>query len=257
MLAALRFLIVAMVLIHGMLMPPRTLGQGPVVDQQAEKAAADDPPEEQPSIEFLKPLINVELAFVKRACELTDDQMNPIIAAAKKAHQAMADIVIKRDAGGEDFLDKHKVIFTGPGGELMAVNPYKRIRDDVAQFLKPLVTAEQYALFTVESRSRDSYERETATAFLLNLLDTKLVLSMQQREQMHKILMANWKEIDLHWLDSYVMPPSSFPPTPDHLIIPILSDSQRELFISQPRDRIHVDIDVEELLTFTEQWIDK
>ena len=253
-LAAARFFIIAAMFIHGMLTCPITLGQEPGVEQQAV-----EPDAKKPSIEFLKPLINVELSFIKRVCDLTDDQMKPIVAAAKEAHQAMAGIVMKRDTAGDDFFTINKVVFSGPNGELMVVNPYKRIRDDVAEFLKPLVTAEQHSKFVEETRLRDAYERETAIAFVLNLLDSRLALSMHQREQMHKKLMTDWKYIDLHWLDCYVMPTSSFPPAPDQLITPILSGSQRKLFESQQRELmlIHVHIDDEDPLRFNEQWLDQ
>jgi hypothetical protein len=191
-----RFLIIAKLLILGMLTCNAVFGQEPAAEQPAEK-----PDAKKPSIAFLKPLVNVELSFAKLACELTNDQMKPIVAEAKKAHQAMADIVIKQEAAGDDFFTKNNVIFSGPNEQLMVVNPFKRIRDDVAKLLKPLVTEEQYAKFAEESRLREEYERETAVQLLLNLLDLKLVLSAEQRKRLHEKLMAQWQDLDLHILD--------------------------------------------------------
>ena len=242
-----RFSIIAKLLILGMLACSTTLGQEP----------AEKPDAEKPSIEFLKPLINVELSFAKLACELTDDQMKPIVAEAKKAHQAMADIVMKQEAAGDDFFTKNEVVFSGPNDEVMVVNPFKRIRDDIAKLLKPLVTEEQYAKFAEESRLRDEYERETAVQFLLNLLDLKLVLSLEQRKRLHEKLMAQWQDIDIHILDSSIMNQDGFPPAPDHLIIPELNASQQKLLIAQTRDSTHVYIGEDELFNAVEGWLDQ
>lgn len=242
-----RFLIIAAISLSAMLTCSTIFSQEPAKKPDAKK----------PSIEFLKPLINVELSFVKRACELTDDQMKPIVAAAKNAHQAMAGIVMKQDAVGDDFLTINKVVFSGPNEELMVVNPFKRIRDDVAKLLKPSVTEEQYAKFTEEVRSRDEYERETAIAFLLNLLDLKLVLSLEQRKRLHEKLMVQWKDLDWHILDSSIMNSDGFPPTPDDLIIPELNDAQQKLLNAQTRDSVHVYIGADELFNSAEQWLDQ
>jgi len=242
-----RFLIIAAISLSAMLTCSATLGQEP----------ADNPDVKKPSITFLKPLVNVELSFAKLACELTDDQMKPIVAEAKKAHQAMADIVIRQDAAGDDFYTKNKVIFSGPNDEVMVVNPFKRIRDDVAKLLKPLVTEEQYAKFAEESRLREEYERETAVQFLLNLLDLKLVLSLEQRKRLHEKLMAQWQDLDLHTLDSSIMNQDGFPPAPDHLIIPELNASQQKLLNAQTRDSTHVYIGEDELFNSVEGWLNQ
>ncbi|HBJ35936.1 MAG TPA: hypothetical protein DDZ51_14545 [Planctomycetaceae bacterium] len=242
-----RFLVIAAISLPALLTCSVTLGQEP----------ADNPDAKTPSIAFLKPLVNVELSFAKIACELTDDQMKPIVAEAKKAHQAMADIVIRQDAAGDDFFTKNNVIFTGPNDQLMVVNPFKRIRDDVAKLLKPLVTEDQYTKFTEESRLREEYEREAAVHFLLNLLDLKLVLSTEQRKRLHEKLMAQWQDLDLHILDSSIMDQNDFPPAPDHLIIPELNDSQQKLLVAQTRDSTHVYIGEDELLNSVEGWLDQ
>jgi hypothetical protein len=139
----------------------------------------------------------------------------------------------------------------------MVVNPYKRIQADVAKILKPLVTEDQYAKFTEESRLRDEYERESAVRFLLNLLDLKLVLSLEQRNRLHEKLMVQWKDLDWHTLDSSIMNSDSFPPAPDHLILPDLNDSQQKLLKAQNRDSVHVYIGADELFNSAEQWLDQ
>jgi len=64
-----------------------------VTEQAAEDAGAEIEPAKKTAPEFLKPLINVELSFVKRVCDPSDVQMKAIVAAVKDARKAMADIV--------------------------------------------------------------------------------------------------------------------------------------------------------------------
>ena len=229
----------------------------PIEDSNAKISA---PAKAGPS--FFKPMINAELSFVQLVCEANDDQMKAIVAAAKDAHKAMAELVsvnkrFGNDPFGHDPNEIAKIKFVGPNGQWILANPYQRVRDDMTKLLKPLVTEQQYARYVAETREREQYEREAAIGILINALDINLALSAEQREQLHEILSKESKDLDLHWLDVYYMNTTSIPPMPDHLFVSILSTSQRERLCAQHRENVFASVHNEKPAEFNDGWLEK
>ena len=209
---------------------------------------------EKAAPEFLKPLINVELSFVKRVCEPTDDQMAAIVVAAKDAHEAMASILTDQ---GQAFnpLGRNQQIFMGPNQERMSVNPYIRVREDVANLLKPLLSAEQYTRFVAEAKSRDEYERDAAVGTVLEMLDAKLILSPDQQTQLQEKLSADETLPDLHTLSVYSSNTQFMPQLSERLITPVLTEAQKQIWSSLIRVSIHQNISQGNTEGFTEDWL--
>jgi len=207
-----------------------------------------------PNLDFLKPLINVELSFVKRVCEPTDDQMAAIVVAAKDAHEAMASILTDQ---GQAFnpLGRNQQIFMGPNQERMSVNPYIRVREDVANLLKPLLSAEQYTRFVAEAKSRDEYERDAAVGTVLEMLDAKLILSPEQQTQLQEKLSADETLPDLHTLSVYSSNTQYMPQLSERLITPVLTEAQKQIWSSLNRISFHQSILQGNSEGFTEDWL--
>lgn len=228
-----------------------------VTEQAAEDAGAEIEPAKKTAPEFLKPLINVELSFVKRVCDPSDVQMKAIVAAVKDAHKAMADIVKENgELDDDDHQRQHNEIkFVGPDGEWVLANPYRRIREDMARLLKPIVSQQQYARYMDETKAREEYERETAIGILIGLLDSKLALSAEQRGRLQKTFQNDLKEVDIHWLVSFDASATSLPPLPDQLFAPALDEAQQKILASLPRDRMYAGIYNDGLVEFAEEWL--
>jgi hypothetical protein len=207
-----------------------------------------------PAPDFLKPLINLELSFVKRVCDPTDEQMTAIIAAAKEAHEAMANILTDQRQAFEN-RGIQREIFMGPNNQRMNVNPFKRVREDVAKLLKPLVSEQQYASYTEEANSRDEYERAAAVDTLLEMLDAKLLLSPDQQTQLHEKMSTSDTLPDLHTLIVYSSNTQYLPQLPDQLITPILSATQKQIWSSLNRVSIHQNLSQGNPTGFTEDWL--
>jgi hypothetical protein len=239
-----RFLIIANLLILGMLTCNTTLGQEPADNLDAKKS----------SLAFLKPLINVELSIVKRVCEPTDEQMTTIIAAAKDAHQAMANLITDQPQGFDPF-GTNQELFMGPDGQWMSANPFKRVREDVARLLKPLVSVEQFAKYSEEAQAREDFEGKVAVGMLLNLLDEKLSLSKDQQEVLREKMMTEKMLPDMHTLKTFSINVQYMPHLPDHQIIPILTDPQKKIWSTLQRSNVYQGLPQGNEYGFKEDWL--
>jgi hypothetical protein len=231
----------------------RAAAQIAVVEAEKEQPEGD---KEAP--ECFRPLINIELSFVKRVCEPTDEQMDKIVAAAKEAHKAMASVVTPQGAAMA-IRAGGIMMFMGPEGERMTVNPYHRVREDVAKLLEPLVAPEQYAKYVEEAKLRDEYERDAAIGIVLDMIDARLVLSAEQRKEIGQKLMNDWKEVDLQWLQNYRNNPQYMPVMPDELILPTLTEAQRKLWTAATRQKVTMfaNLGQDSAFGFTEEWLKK
>lgn len=224
-----------------------------VEDASAETEPANDAEDQAP--DFLVPIMNVELSLVKRICEPNDVQMKAIVVAAKKAHQAMADIVEQPEEFDDDQPRSSSVKFMGPNGESVLANPYVRVRQDMAKLLKPIVSEPQYARYTEEVKAREEYERETAIALVVKILDAKLAFSADQRERVQKTFRSEAKDIDIHWLVLADTNGDLLPPLPDQLFVPVLNDAQQKLLASLRRENVIPGIFDAGLIEFGEEWL--
>ena len=208
------------------------------------------------AVDFLKPLVNAELSFVKRVCDPTDEQMTAIVAAAKEANEALASIVQdQRQPQAVDPFGRRQEMFIGPNNQRMSVNPFKRVREDVAKLLQPLVSAEQYSRYTAEAKARDEFERDAVVETLLEMLDTKLVLSPDQQTQLREKLGADDTLMDLHSLAIYRSNAQYLPQLPETLIVPILTASQKQVWNSLNRVNIQQSIVQGNPTGFAEEWL--
>lgn len=141
----------------------------------------------------------------------------------------------------------------------MSVNPYHRVREDMAKLLEPLVSPEQYAKYVEEARLRDEYERDAAVGIVLGMIDAKLALSADQRKAIYEKLMEEWKDIDLQWLQNYRNNPQYMPQMPDELISPVLTERQKELWIAATLQKVtmYANLGQGNPAGFTEEWLKK
>lgn len=173
-------------------------------------------------LKFLKPVVNVELSFIKRACDPSEEQMKAIVAAATEAYEATGDMI----AEDPQRIQAGQVQIRGPNNELLNENPFHRIRRDAREYLKPLVSNEQYARYQTEADQRDKFERSAAVAMVVGMIDEKIALTDEQRPQTTDLLMEKWKDIDLQSIQNYVYNPQYVPQLPSGTIETVLTKRQ-------------------------------
>lgn len=174
-------------------------------------------------LEFLKPLINLEISFIKRACQPNDQQMAAIISAATEAYEGTGDML---DESNPRFLDANRVRVLGPGNEQLNENPYDRIRRDAARYLQPLVSKDQYERYQTESKYREEFERRAVVGMIVGLIDDKIAMAEQQRIEMAEMLMPENDGFDLQSLQVYTYNPQYLPSLPSKVVAKIFTEKQ-------------------------------
>lgn len=205
---------------------------------------------------FLKPLINLELSFIKRVCRPTDEQMNEIVAAAEQAFAKMSDIV--QDDNNRVIRVNQgmmQVLVMGPNSERLTQNPYSRIRKDAAQYLQPILDKQQYAKYVEEAKQRDLFERESAVGIGVTLIDDKLCLQDEQRTKLFDQLLQKWTHIDILQMQMYLYNPQYIPSIDNRVLLSVLTESQMEAWRSYSATTMYIHIGHQQEAGLGEEWI--
>lgn len=168
------------------------------------------------NLDFLKPLINHEISFAKRACSPTKEQLQQIVQAATKAHAAMRDMV-NRNNQRVIVNGQQQVHFNGPNGEQMHGNPYDRVRKDASKYLKTILPAEKFEQYAAQSKARIAYERSVTVSIAMDLLDRRVGLLEEQREPIRQVLEEELK-LDMSMMSIYLYNPQFSPAWPNKVL---------------------------------------
>jgi hypothetical protein len=229
--------------------------QGRLRDEAVEvEVAVRAPKANEPPLEFMKPLYNTEISFVKRVCNPSDQQMKDIIAAVKTAYQATGDM--DDDPNNINF-QAGQVRIMGPGNEQLNENPYRRVRRDAKNHLKEPLSDEQYAKYLLEVKQRDDFERGAAIEIVVGLIDDKLPLTGPQRNELVQGLLDKWNDVDLQSVQNYVYNPEYVPQLPPGVIDKVLTKKQMSTWrtLNVMNISFHVGFNNGQNMTLDEEWI--
>lgn len=182
-------------------------------------------------VEQLRPLVNVELGFIKRVCDPTDEQKQKIAAAVEESLEAMSDIVgaPQKPFGG---FGGGVVMARAANGQELKENPSTRIRRDLADTIRPLLSEQQFAAYETELEKRDQFRREAAVSMAVELIDRHLALTDDQRLRITERLLEKWQGAENLSMQTYVNNPQYVPPAPEVVVQPELDDAQRRAWKS-------------------------
>lgn len=202
-----------------------------------EVAAAGFAPAPNPAdiIDQLRPLMNIELGFLKRVCDPTDEQKRKIAAAAEECLQGMNDIVgAKRNNpfGGDLGGGGGAVVVMAANGQQLNENPFTRIRRDLREAVRPLLSEQQFEEYVTEAEKRERFQREAVVGITIELIDRHLVLSDDQRAKVMERLLENWQGAENLAIETYVHNPQYVPPVPEALVQRELNDAQLRVWKS-------------------------
>ncbi len=234
----------------------RVMGfQGRLRDEAVEVEVAVRPPKaNEPPLEFMKPLYNAEISFVKRVCNPSDQQMKDIIAAVKTAYQTTGEM--DDDPNNINF-QAGQVRIMGPGNEQLNENPYRRVRRDAKNHLKEQLSDEQYAKYLVEAKQRDDFERGAAIEIVVGLIDDKIPLAEPERSELVRELLDKWDDVDLQSVQNYVYNPEYMPQLPPGVIDKVLTKKQLATWrtLNVTNISFHIGFNNGQNLTLDEEWI--
>lgn len=226
--------------------------QAVLVEALAIAAPAKDKDGKPKAPAFIKDLINVELSFIKRVADPTDQQMDAIVKAATKALGDMGDIV--RDPNNR-VVRANQVNVMGPNGQQLTENPYPRIRKEALEYTKSVLDKSQYQRYESESKSRAEYERDAVIRIAIGIIDDKVVLSDEQRDKLDEKLSTSWKPMDIQQMQTYLHNPQYVPSLPRGLMTGILTRSQLNAWTTANATTMYINIGVQTNNGLGEEWI--
>jgi hypothetical protein len=219
-------------------------------------------PVEQQFFERLKPLVTVELALAERVCNLDALQRKELEDAgeecAKKAAQQLAgpgqQVIIRgarvgRVAGGGGVafggggFGGGGFVPNGPAGS-SPKTARELLDDNIAEVIKAKFSDGASASYSKELDNRRGERKEMIVENIVALIDSKLVLTAEQREAIGKSLLANLPDSQMPQLQILMSDGSgSIPMIPENCLLPHLRDTQRVVWQSLPNRNMQYGFD--------------
>ena len=170
-----------------------------------------------------RPLLVIELNFIRQACDLKPEQRPKIKAAGEAAVTQVVRRMAeqqRRAMRGGNFVER----------DAPPANPRQFILDALAKALKETLTEDQLARYTEESAKRTALRKRAATQCAIALIDSQLCLTVEQREKITESVSANWQPQWESWLTLSQYGGQYFPTIPDQHIATHLSAEQKSVW---------------------------
>jgi len=196
---------------------------------------------EQPNLNVeedqLKRMIRMELAFLRRAVQLTAEQ-DQQLSGFDFTKLETARIKQRKIAPGVDFNQIQveggvavRIVRANAGPDPLRIRQIERAFE---KEIDAVLTEVQKPVYASEKQSRDDFNHEISIRGMLMLLDKRLSLSKGQCQEIRAQL-SKWDGIKSIDTAPYESAGNYLPAIPDSLLVEYLSDSQREILQSIPR----------------------
>lgn len=153
--------------------------------------------------QMLQPLVNVELAFARRACgNLPSEARREVLASSRRAVHEVAERVARLQFEGQ--------------GDGEPIDVRREIHQRVAAALEPRAAADEFAVYEREWRLRQERRADAARIRIVAKVDDQLGLTATQRRDVLVDLQDHWRPAWVRELDDHdgVMI-NDLPPAPD------------------------------------------
>jgi hypothetical protein len=173
--------------------------------------------------EQYRPMLTVELNFIRQTCELPVAQ-RPKVRKAGEA--ALADVCKKM---AENQL-RHMV---PGGGAVQAVtppDPRQTIRSALKKALQETLTPEAFAKYSAELDQRSATRKHAAITSVVARLDGAMCLTVEQREKIEASINAAWQDRWEQWLYLNIYGDQYFPIMPDEAVVSHLNQDQKSIW---------------------------
>jgi hypothetical protein len=157
---------------------------------EAAAAPADANLQLEPYLAQYRPVVKTELSFANRVCKFTPEQRAAVIDDAKTWLKEYA----AKQAKGQPAQNAGMWMQLGGVRAQHDASPRRSLEDGVAEVVKKHVTEEQKAAYEKEFNERREFHVATVVENLVAVIDEKLYLSQEQREQMTADLKENWDD---------------------------------------------------------------
>lgn len=200
---------------------------------------------EKAYLPFFQRLVRVERSFLLRACKLDKEQQSRISEVSDRCAKVAARQYAMAHSGGMRARGKAwggfapmnvngPIMHAGGRGNpnaAMLSNPRGAVGRLLLLAVDGLLSAEQKERYAEEDRRRKDYLKQTTILNMVVLIDKRLVLTVQQREQLIESLTKNW---DPSWSGALQHLISSnndyLPRIQDKHVVKFLGDKQKVLW---------------------------
>jgi len=173
-----------------------------------------------------QPILNLELAFLRRCCELTDAQRKAISKASDKVLQDIASEQINANNPRMLAQLRGQVIVQNRTNKRTDMNSL--IRDGLQEVTKPYLTEEQRAAYRKELQYREEAEKQALVDDVLLQIDQQVRLSDVQFELVKDAFTEQWEAPAAGRFNGGQ--PFVLPAVPEELVLPYLNEAQKEVW---------------------------
>ena len=170
-----------------------------------------------------RPILMMELNFIRQMCDLKPEQRPKIKATGEAAVTQIVRQLAEqqgRAMRGVNFVER----------EAAPADPRKFIRDALAKVLKETLTEKQMAKYTDEATKRTAVRKRAAIHSAVALLDGTLCLTAEQRDKITESITANWQDNWEQWLMLSMYGGQYFPTIPDQHVTTHLNAEQKSVW---------------------------
>ncbi len=144
-------------------------------------------PREQAREQITK-LFKVELAYVRRVCELTPKQTEEVAAAAVGS----IDSVMKHF--GRNNRRRARRAAPVVGGQALTGDVRSLVVAEVGKIVREHLQSKQVTRYAVELAKRDEHFRRSTVQLFVARIDEKLCLTAEQRQELFQTLLDDWRD---------------------------------------------------------------
>jgi hypothetical protein len=166
-------------------------------------------------------MLQTELAFIRRTCDLDKTQREAVANAGKQCVSS----VLRQCA-----ITMQKMNNGVPMAQVSKLNARKLLREQLAIAVTKSVRPEQLKQFRRESDERDASWKRAVVHYVVAKLDRRLVLSAEQREKMTLAFTKNysdeWEQFFPLWLQNDEYMPSFL----ESQVTPLLDQNQKNVW---------------------------
>ena len=176
----------------------------------------------KPELYFLFVVVDVEQPLKKQICSEAETSLNNL-----------TDMLVNENEGVRLFggigQQSTVVAMTSQGLSLNA-NPYQRVSKEVMKVAEKHLSPEKIATYKEEVEKRNRFRLDACVGMVVHVLDQRLSLTVQQRDELHKNLVERWPDAINTSIDNYLSNADYVPVVPFPLIDKILNRNQRTVW---------------------------
>ncbi|QDS96441.1 hypothetical protein FF011L_52520 [Roseimaritima multifibrata] len=175
-------------------------------------------------ISRLRPATDLELAFLRRCSQPTDEQRMVIAIDVTDMLEKLADEGNSAISQRGAFVQINGKVVENQDSQL---GPQVRLRNKIRAIAKKQLTEEQFAAYTKEFDLRSEADKQRLVDQILMRIDQFILLEEEQYDVIEKVLTNKIENVSSM---RFNFQPYVLPSIPDDWIVPHLSESQKKIW---------------------------